>query len=152
MTDDGYRTGPGKPPRSRMWKPGQSGNPKGRPRKKKAETIHEHLIITLLKERKVKIGDEVREVSNREIIVEQLVNLAVKGDKKAIDLIMKIDRQTLETKSVNERPGGVLVVPGRGVASPEAQARGLTLEQELEEQQAPYRNKTMIVSKKMQET
>ncbi len=43
MTDDGYRTGPGKPPRSRMWKPGQSGNPKGRPRKKKAETMGEKL-------------------------------------------------------------------------------------------------------------
>jgi hypothetical protein len=148
MTDDGYRTGPGKPPRQNMWKKGQSGNPKGRPRKKQAETLHEYLVIALLRERRVKIGDDVREVFTREIIIEQLVNLAVKGDKKAIDHIMKIDRQMFETKSVNERGGGVLVVPGRGVASPEAKARGLSLEQELDEQQAPFRNKAVVPPKR----
>ena len=31
MSDD-YEVGYGKPPKSRQWKPGQSGNPKGRPK------------------------------------------------------------------------------------------------------------------------
>lgn len=145
MTDkpeEPYRVGPGKPPKSRMWKKGQSGNPKGRPRKKEAETIYEEFLLGLLKKRKVKIGDEVKEMTMRELIVEQVLTLAAKADKRAIDAILKADLKAFELKVQKYRPGGVLLVGMSGEPTPAAKARGLTLMQELEEHQRPFRTKT----------
>jgi hypothetical protein len=147
MTDNPekpYRTGPGKPPRNRMWKKGQSGNPKGRPRKSRAETLHEALDYELDKFRKVKLGDDVEDITNRELIIKQVIALAAKGDKKAIDVIMKMDRQSYEAKVLKHRPGGVLLVGMAGEPTAAGKAKGLTLLQEIEEQQAPYRSKTVI--------
>ena len=127
MTDNPekpYRTGPGKPPKNRMWKKGQSGNPKGRPRKSRPETVHEEFLIALVKKRMVKIGDTTQEMTLREIIVEQIINSAAKGDKKVIDAILKVDRQTFELMVQKYRPGGVLVVGEAGQPTPAAKARG----------------------------
>ena len=43
----GYKIGKGKPPKDTQWKPGQSGNPKGRPKAAKSEPT-DGAAITLL--------------------------------------------------------------------------------------------------------
>jgi hypothetical protein len=80
-----YEVGFGKPPRSTQFKPGQSGNPAGRPRGAKnfATAIEQELDcrITVTEDGKRK------RISKREVIAKHLVNKAAGGDLKAIPLL-----------------------------------------------------------------
>lgn len=90
MTDDGV--GYGKPPKHSRFKPGQSGNPRGRPKGRRSIDA----ILGKLLDRKIKIGPAGRQkhVSIIEAILMQQTNNAVKGDRKAAELIMRW-RETL---------------------------------------------------------
>jgi hypothetical protein len=87
--DDGeYKVGYGRPPRPGQFKPGQSGNPKGRPKAAKS-------VGTMLEEvffRKIPITEngKRREVTMVEAILRQLVNGAVKGELRHIDRVLKL--------------------------------------------------------------
>lgn len=136
------------PPTHTRWQKGQSGNKAGRPRKKK-ESLQEVVWDELNKKVKVQEGGKVREIYKLEALGKKLVNDALNGDKKSIEYVKAMTKEIFDAKMVIEGPqGGVLLVGLRGEASPAAKARGLTLEQELEEQQAPHRSKTVIPPKK----
>ena len=80
MHDD-YPVGYKRPPRHSQFKPGQSGNPKGRPRKQKS-------LATCLKEElyrvvKVTVNGKQRQMPLIEALVNKLVHLAVAGDARA---------------------------------------------------------------------
>jgi Family of unknown function (DUF5681) len=83
-----YEVGWGKPPKSERWKPGQSGNPKGRPRAKKnqltmfSEALEQRIQI---EERGVK-----RSVTVLEAVIKRFTTLALRGDLKAIKLLLDI--------------------------------------------------------------
>lgn len=92
MSDDAakpgadYTVGYGKPPKDSQFKPGQSGNPKGRPRRSKS-------IDALIRDelgRKVRLQEGGREIhiTKREAIIKQLVNKAIKGDARATQMMM----------------------------------------------------------------
>lgn len=92
MSDDGNppededRVGYGCPPKHTRFKPGRSGNPRGRPRKSKQL---EDLIRRELDEKIVaKEGGRDRHITKREAIVKQLVNRAIKGDTKPLQLVL----------------------------------------------------------------
>jgi hypothetical protein len=78
----GYR----RPPRNRQFKPGQSGNPTGRPKGAKnfatalAEELDAPITATENGKRKT--------ISKREALAKQLVNKAIAGDAKAIPLLL----------------------------------------------------------------
>ena len=81
-----YSIGWGRPPTSTRWKPGQSGNSKGRSKGTKN-------LITALEETlnaKVKVHDrgKVRRMTALEAIVKRLVHDALKGDHKAISVVL----------------------------------------------------------------
>ena len=85
-THNGERVGKGRPPRSSRWKPGQSGNPKGRPKGSKN-------LMTLFGElfdMKVTIRERgaVRKVTGREALVRVLYQKAINGDLKAIEQLL----------------------------------------------------------------
>jgi len=86
MTDDvkkpPYEVGYGKTPQHSRFKPGQSGNPKGKPRgAKNLGTI----VGNAIKERVVVNENGKRKsVSKLEVAVKQLVNKAASGDHKAM--------------------------------------------------------------------
>jgi hypothetical protein len=85
-----YEIGFGKPPRSRQFKPGQSGNPAGRPRGAKnfATALEEELRARVT----VTENGRRKRISKREVIAKHLVNKAASGDLKAIPLLLNETR------------------------------------------------------------
>src|SRR5437868_5464345 len=70
--------GYGRPPVSTRFKPGQSGNPKGRPKGKK--NMFALLQGALDKQIPIREGGSVRKVPTREAIILALISRALKGD------------------------------------------------------------------------
>ena len=116
MTDDEipYEVGYKKPPVATRFKPGQSGNAKGRPRAaKNFETV-------LAKELGVRVeiseNGRRRSITKREAIGKQLVNKAASGDPKFVPLLFSEARRIEEKQearagvSVLESPEDALVM------------------------------------------
>lgn len=99
MSSDDYEVGYGKPPKQTRFKPGQSGNPKGRPRKPKKlyattmEVVRQLLIDAMEQEITITMNGRSRKVLGIVALFNQLLAKAVKGDmrslKLAIDLYLK---------------------------------------------------------------
>ncbi|MEE9301102.1 MAG: DUF5681 domain-containing protein [Alphaproteobacteria bacterium] len=97
-TDDkvGYR----RPPKHTQFKKGQSGNPKGRPKGRKnfrtefEEELNERITI--------REGDAIRRISKRNAILKSLVAKGLKGDSKAIALLLALMERYLEDEFQTE--------------------------------------------------
>jgi Family of unknown function (DUF5681) len=94
-SDQDYRVGPGRPPKEYQWKPGQSGNPKGAPRK--PESIAPELGAILERSLNAKVtlrqGEKEKIVTKYAAGIEQLVTQFAKGDRDARrDLFQLVDR------------------------------------------------------------
>jgi Family of unknown function (DUF5681) len=89
-SEGGYEVGYGKPPKNTRFKPGQSGNTRGRPRGQRnfrtvaKEVLKENITI--------REGDRTRTVSRLDAIVRVTVNNALKGDPKAIAAFIQLIR------------------------------------------------------------
>jgi len=103
MRDDDYEVGYRKPPAHTRFKPGQSGNPKGRPKGTKnlvtdlSEELREKIIVTE--------GGKSRETTKQRAIVKTAVARALKGDMRAITVLIKqIEgmEQTTDNETQNE--------------------------------------------------
>lgn len=86
--ESGFSIGYGKPPRHTQFQPGQSGNPQGR-RRKKATTLVEMIEKELNTMITAHEGEKRRRMTKREAIAKQQTNMAVKGDLKAMALLLK---------------------------------------------------------------
>ena len=83
-----YDVGYGKPPQDTRFKPGQSGNPKGRPKgAKNLATIVDNAI-----NEKVFVieNGRRRKRSKMEVAITQLTNKAATGDQKALTLLLPL--------------------------------------------------------------
>lgn len=80
--------GPGRPPKQHQFRPGQSGNPRGRP---KGSRNFQTLLEERLKAR-VTVQERGRErrLTVREVIVGQLVNAAAKGSVKHLQMVLAL--------------------------------------------------------------
>ncbi len=84
-----YDVGYGRPPVGRRIEPGQSGNPKGRPR---AGQAFKTLLQRELEERiPVKEQGRRRKLSKRSIIVKRLVSEAMAGNPKHLAIVLAQD-------------------------------------------------------------
>jgi hypothetical protein len=83
--NEGYRVGPGRPPKEYQWKPGQSGNPKGAKRKTRSliPELKEEFERVFSQKLRVTQGDRQRLISRWVAGLEQLSIQYAKGDRHA---------------------------------------------------------------------
>lgn len=89
--DDG-RGGYGKPPKAHRFKPGQSGNPRGRPKEKKNQTLYDAIRKHLQEPIPLTVDGKRRTMSRVDLIGTQLVNKAATGDLKAVETLIKLEK------------------------------------------------------------
>src|SRR4051812_20379625 len=88
MNEESYEVGYGRPPRSTRFRPGTSGNPGGRP--KKRPTFRSELEAELAQETTTREGGVDVAVTKLRAIVKTLVSLAIGGDMRAIAALIAL--------------------------------------------------------------
>ncbi len=97
--------GYGRPPRESQFKPGQSGNPKGRPKGKRSlstivdEVLAERVTITRRNGRTAK-------VSKLQAMLLMAVNKALQGDHRFVGLVMNLAQPKAAAAEADERRAG----------------------------------------------
>lgn len=81
-----YEIGFAKPPKHTRFKLGQSGNPRGRPKKNK--DLNRLIQVELDATISVQEAGREKRITKREAIIKQLINRAIKGDPKATQFVL----------------------------------------------------------------
>ena len=108
--DVGY----GRPPAEHQFKPGQSGNPKGRPRGAKSLSGY----VDALLDQKITVSDQngARQITRRHALAMRLVEKAMSGDHKSIQFLTshdaKKDSQELDPMLLDLSPSEQLMLDG----------------------------------------
>jgi hypothetical protein len=109
----GYEVGYGRPPKDTQFRKGRSGNPKGRPKKRR--DIVSTLERTLAEPFTYREGDQVREMPAEEGLMFAQVLKAMQGDQGAFNDVMKQAKRCRlilpRKKPGDGKPAGILVVP-----------------------------------------
>lgn len=82
------KPGYGKPPSDHQYRKGQTGNPKGRP--KKADTLSAMLDYEMHHTRSVPMGGKRRQISPKLLMVKSVVANAMQGDRQALREIVAL--------------------------------------------------------------
>lgn len=96
-----YKVGYGKPPKGGQFKPGKSGNSKGRP--KGARNLQTLIDAELNKIVVIHENGKRRKVTNRVVVAKRVVHKAVEGQDRAIKTILDVDQDlaaAIEAESV----------------------------------------------------
>ena len=109
-------TGYGKPPRSTRFQKGQSGNPRGRPRGRKSEIPHDHVLGQMVT---VREDGRERRITAAEAFLLYLTRKALAGDGAAAGLSLTAI-ETARAKRPREEPPGRMMVHsvGMGIEGP----------------------------------
>ncbi len=80
--------GPGRPPRHSRYRPGQSGNPRGRPKGR----LNLNTVINRALRKTITITERgrARRLTKLEAIITALVHHGLKGDHKSTELLLRI--------------------------------------------------------------
>jgi hypothetical protein len=81
-----YQIGYGRPPQHTRFRPGKSGNPKGRP--KDRPSAHALLLEEASKLVKVKTGDKIVQVPRMRALMRKLLDLGLQGNVAAMRLAL----------------------------------------------------------------
>jgi hypothetical protein len=99
-----YEIGYKKPPQHSRWTKGQSGNPRGRPRKGRERKTFEELLLNVLNDGfRYKLTSDLERKTNLEVLVEKLFRDALSGKKAALDYVIKTMQKAVvpETETVD---------------------------------------------------
>jgi Family of unknown function (DUF5681) len=95
----GNGAGYGKPPKHTQFKPGESGNPKGRP--KGGKNIKTEVLEKLNSTVTVQKNGRLKKISTRRALLEVLGNKALRMDQRAIEQLIRLaekyDQPAIET-------------------------------------------------------
>jgi hypothetical protein len=90
--DADYQVGYKRPPVTSRFKPGQSGNPKGRP---KGASNHRTTIDKVMKEKvSIREGDKIRRVTKFEALLQAQANKGIKGDARGAGTVISLMAKT----------------------------------------------------------
>lgn len=90
-----YKVGYGKPPKHTRFKPGVSGNPRGR--QKGTKNLKTDLMEELGEKILVREGGQAQKVSKQRAVVKTLVARTLKGDARAANLLLSVMMRVLDT-------------------------------------------------------
>ena len=99
-----YDVGYGKPPKSNQFKPGASGNPAGRP--KGVKNLSTYLISELTEKLHVTEGGKQILITKFQAMIKSMVAMALKGDARARNEVLKLIRAHEENISGTINSGG----------------------------------------------
>lgn len=105
-TDDGdYIVGRGRTPAATKWKPGQSGNPRGRPAKKPPSLdIHEIIMELMAKELRVNTATGSETSDHLRVLLRKTYEQAVKGNLGASRMLVGLLSEAHAKQVSQERP------------------------------------------------
>ena len=101
MSKPKHSAGYKKPPKAGQFKPGTSGNPKGRPKgtKNLATDLQEELSAKII----VREGNKEQKISKQRALVKTIFAKALKGDNSAMNTFLRlIDRTNFEMEEEPE--------------------------------------------------
>jgi hypothetical protein len=109
--DPPYQVGYGRPPKSTQFKPGQSGNPRGRAAM--SGNVWNEARSAFAEPMRVKEGKTTKTVSTAEAYVRKKVSNALRGDWKAFNWVLRrIETiKSLMPRTDAQDQSGVLVMP-----------------------------------------
>ena len=87
LSEDGTSVGYKHPPKRSQFKPGQSGNPKGRPKRVQGVTYELHEILN--RPMRLAMNGTTQEMSSFEAMMWKQVEKALKGDIRAFNALIK---------------------------------------------------------------
>ncbi|HIF51316.1 MAG TPA: hypothetical protein EYQ42_07325 [Thiotrichaceae bacterium] len=102
MASDDDKVGYKKPPQKNQFKPGKSGNPKGRPKglKNLATDLQEELEQKIV----VTEGNKPQEITKQRAMIKTLFAKAMKGDIRASNVVINLILGLEQTKSNQSSP------------------------------------------------
>jgi hypothetical protein len=98
---DEEKPGYKRPPKATQFKPGTSGNPRGRP--KKPRDLEDDLIEMLSKNITVREDGKLRKISRQKAILRKLLSQALQGDAKALSSILSMRMKFDATREAPEQ-------------------------------------------------
>jgi Family of unknown function (DUF5681) len=100
VMDDG-KVGYKRPPKATQFKPGKTGNARGRP--KGSRKLDADLVEMLSQVMTVREGGKTRRISRQEAILRRLLSQALQGDEKAIKLILSMRTKVDATRQAADQ-------------------------------------------------
>ena len=92
---ENYEVGYAKPPKQTRFQPGQSGNPRGRP--KGTKNLKTDLMEELGEKIVVREGGRPQKVSKQRALLKSVVNRAIQGDARATAIALSTMMRLLDT-------------------------------------------------------
>jgi hypothetical protein len=99
---DEYEVGYGKPPKATQFKPGQSGNPKGR--RKRSKNAGDMVMKLLQQKVDVNIQGRKKRLTMLEVIIKTHTAKAAKGDMASTRLLLELLRSHQESNADQTAP------------------------------------------------
>jgi len=104
-TSDEDESGYKRPPKAHQFKPGQSGNPRGRPRG--TRNLSTDLVDLLSRRVSIRENGKERRISCQEAILLSLYNKALHGDVRAATSIINMLMRVAPSKSATSEPNNI---------------------------------------------
>jgi hypothetical protein len=87
-----YAIGFGRPPKHSQFKPGKSGNPRGRP--KKRASLQDIVTAVLFEKMPVRIGERTQKITSVDALIRTAMNRGLKGDHRFLTSVIAFIRMS----------------------------------------------------------